>query len=99
MYNIVQIDEIKKYFQKLTGLANLQGVISERSFQQKEGGEIRMTDSELEHYVMLYRRNVFAAALCLVRNEYDADDITQEAFMRLYSLYWPERRAAKAKPL
>ena len=84
MYNIVQIDEIKKFFQILTGLANLQGVISERSFQQKEGGEIRMTDSELEHYVRLYRRNVFAAALCLVRNEYDADDITQEAFMRLY---------------
>lgn len=43
-----------------------------------------MTDSEFEHYVKLYRRNVFAAALCLVRNEYDADDITQEVFMRLY---------------
>jgi len=43
-----------------------------------------MTDSEFEHYVRLYRRNVFAAALCLVRNEYDADDITQETFMRLY---------------
>ena len=43
-----------------------------------------MTDSEFEHYVKLYRRNVFATALCLVRNEYDADDITQEVFMRLY---------------
>ncbi len=43
-----------------------------------------MTDSEFERYVRLYRRNVFAAALCLVRNEYDADDITQEAFLRLY---------------
>ena len=43
-----------------------------------------MTDSEFEHYVKLYRRNVFAAALCMVRNEYDADDITQEAFFRLY---------------
>lgn len=43
-----------------------------------------MTDSEFERCVRLYRRNVFAIALCLVRNEYDADDITQEAFFRLY---------------
>lgn len=43
-----------------------------------------MTGSEFDRYVRQYRRNVFAAALCLVRNEYDADDITQEVFMRLY---------------
>ena len=43
-----------------------------------------MNDSDLERYVKLYRRSVFAAALCLTRNEYDADDITQETFFRLY---------------
>lgn len=43
-----------------------------------------MTEGEFEHYVRLYRRNVFAAALCLVRNEYDADDVTQEVFFRFY---------------
>lgn len=43
-----------------------------------------MTESEFEHYVRLYRRNVFAAALCLLRNEYDADDVTQEVFIRFY---------------
>lgn len=43
-----------------------------------------MNDDQFEKYVKLYRRNVFAAALCLVRNESDADDITQETFLRLY---------------
>lgn len=43
-----------------------------------------MTDTEFENYVRLYRRNVYAAALCLVRNSDDAEDVTQEAFMRLY---------------
>lgn len=43
-----------------------------------------MNDEQFERYVRLYRRSVFAAALCLVRNESDADDITQETFFRLY---------------
>lgn len=43
-----------------------------------------MKDSEFEYYVRLYRRNVLTAALCLVRNESDAEDITQEVFIRLY---------------
>ena len=49
-----------------------------------KGGEIRLKDSEFEYYVRLYRKSVLTAALCLVRNESDADDITQEVFIRLY---------------
>lgn len=43
-----------------------------------------MKDSEFEHYVRLYRKSVLTAALCLVRSESDAEDITQEVFIRLY---------------
>ena len=44
-----------------------------------------MTNDELEKYVRLYRKNVISAALCYVRNTSDAEDIVQEAFMKLYT--------------
>ena len=47
-------------------------------------GEARMSDEEFEKYVRKYRVNVLTAALCLVRNESDADDIAQEVFIRFY---------------
>lgn len=68
----------------LTGFPDLQGNISEGSFLFGKGGEIRLKDSEFEYYVRLYRKNVLTAALCLLRNESDAEDITQEVFIRLY---------------
>lgn len=68
----------------LTGFRDLQGNISEGSFLFGKGGEIRLKDSEFEYYVRLYRKNVLTAALCLVRSESDAEDITQEVFIRLY---------------
>ena len=44
-----------------------------------------MTDNELERYVRLYRKSVISAALCYVRNTSDAEDISQEVFMKLYT--------------
>ncbi len=42
-----------------------------------------MTDNELEYYVVRFRKSVYSAVLCYVRNEYDAEDITQNVFMKL----------------
>ena len=44
-----------------------------------------MTDNELEKYVRLYRKNVISAALCYVKNTSDAEDISQEVFIKLYT--------------
>ena len=44
-----------------------------------------MTDNDLEHYVVLYRKSVISAALCYVHNTSDAEDIAQEVFMKLYT--------------
>ena len=44
-----------------------------------------MTDDELAHYIKLFHRNVLGAALCYVRNTSDAEDITQEVFLKLYT--------------
>ena len=44
-----------------------------------------MRDSELERYIQLYRKSVLGAALCYVRNTCDAEDITQEVFIKLYT--------------
>ena len=44
-----------------------------------------MTGSELERYIRLYRDNVWAVALCRVKNPSDADDITQDIFLKLYT--------------
>ena len=46
---------------------------------------MRLNKSEFEHYVGLYRKTVFAAALCYVKNSSDADDITQDVFFKLYT--------------
>ena len=42
-----------------------------------------MTDSELEHYITSFRKNVFNTAFCYVKNASDADDITQNVFVKL----------------
>ena len=76
--------KIRKNLGILTGFQDLQGNISEGSFLLIKCGEIRLKDSEFEYYVRLYRKNVLTAALCLVQNESDAEDITQEVFIRLY---------------
>ena len=44
-----------------------------------------MKDSELERYIDLYRKSVLGTALCYVRNASDAEDIMQEAFIKLYT--------------
>lgn len=43
-----------------------------------------MTEQQLEGYIRLYRATVFRLAYSYVKNREDADDITQDAFMRLY---------------
>ena len=44
-----------------------------------------MTQYELEQYMDKYRRNVFAAALFYLKNPYDADDVAQDVFLKLYT--------------
>jgi RNA polymerase sigma-70 factor (ECF subfamily) len=54
-------------------------------FRQVEGGEMRVTDNELEYYIRHFRKNVYNAVLCYVRNPSDAEDITQNTFFKLYT--------------
>lgn len=44
-----------------------------------------MTANELERYVRLYKQSVCATAMCIVKNISDADDVTQDVFLRLYT--------------
>ncbi len=43
-----------------------------------------MTDTEFERLVKAYRATVFRLAYSIVKNREDADDITQDAFVKLY---------------
>ncbi len=43
-----------------------------------------MTENELEKYVHLYRGTVFRLAYSYLKNREDAEDISQEAFLKLY---------------
>ncbi len=43
-----------------------------------------MTENELESYIALYRGNVYRLAFSYVKNNEDAEDISQEAFLKLY---------------
>lgn len=46
---------------------------------------MQVKDSELERYIEMYRKSVLGTALCYVRNASDAEDILQEAFIKLYT--------------
>lgn len=46
---------------------------------------MQVKDSELERYINMYRKSVLGTALCYVRNSSDAEDILQEAFIKLYT--------------
>ena len=43
-----------------------------------------MTVQQFEHYISRFRPSVFRLAYGMVRNREDAEDITQDAFVRLY---------------
>jgi len=43
-----------------------------------------MTEQELTRLVGKYRANVYRLALCYTKNHADAEDVTQEAFLKLY---------------
>ncbi len=44
-----------------------------------------MQEWELTRYVELYKNTVYHIALCYTKNHADAEDITQEAFLKLYT--------------
>jgi len=50
---------------------------------------MRVTDNELEYYIRYFRKNVYSAVLCYVRNPSDAEDITQNTFLKLYTYSKP----------
>ena len=43
-----------------------------------------MTEQELTRLVGKYRANVYRLALCYTKNHADAEDVTQEAFLKLF---------------
>ena len=43
-----------------------------------------MTEETFSEYIKAYRASIFRLAYSMVKNREDADDITQEAFVRLY---------------
>lgn len=43
-----------------------------------------MTEQQFEFYIKAYRATVFRLAYSMMKNREDADDITQDAFVRLY---------------
>lgn len=43
-----------------------------------------MTEQDLTRIVGKYRANVYRLALCYTKNHADAEDVTQEAFLKLY---------------
>ncbi len=44
-----------------------------------------MSREELERLILLYRRTVYRVALNYVKNPQDAEDISQDAFVKLYT--------------
>ncbi|MBQ9384311.1 MAG: sigma-70 family RNA polymerase sigma factor [Ruminiclostridium sp.] len=44
-----------------------------------------MTGEELEQYILKYRKTVWSAALCYVKNPTDADDIMQDVFLKMFT--------------
>ena len=47
-------------------------------------GDDTVTEQQLEGYIHSYKNTVFRLAYSYVKNREDADDITQDAFMRLF---------------
>lgn len=43
-----------------------------------------MTEQQFEKYIKAYRAMVFRLAYSMMKNREDADDVTQDAFVRLY---------------
>ncbi|MBP5605566.1 MAG: RNA polymerase sigma factor [Ruminiclostridium sp.] len=44
-----------------------------------------MNENEFYRYIEMYRKKVWSAAMCYVKNVSDADDITQDVFLKLYT--------------
>ena len=44
-----------------------------------------MTEQEFSRLAGLYRTSVYRAAYCYTKNSADAEDITQEAFLKLFT--------------
>ncbi len=43
-----------------------------------------MTENELKRIIQLFGKNVFQTAFCYMKNHADAEDIREEAFIKLY---------------
>lgn len=44
-----------------------------------------MTDCEFEHYFDLNFKRVYTAAMCYLKKRQDAEDVTQDVFLKLYT--------------
>ncbi len=44
-----------------------------------------MTENELESYISMFRANIYRLSFSYVKNNEDAEDITQEVFLKLYT--------------
>lgn len=58
--------------------------IYERSFHRKRG-DLQLTDPEFEHHVDINLIKVYTTAMCYLKNKQDAEDVTQNVFLKLYT--------------
>jgi len=48
-------------------------------------GVRKLTENQLESYISMFRANIYRLSFSYVKNNEDAEDITQEAFLKLYT--------------
>lgn len=48
-------------------------------------GVRKLTENELESYISMFRANIYRLSFSYVKNNEDAEDITQEVFLKLYT--------------
>ncbi|MBQ8612796.1 MAG: RNA polymerase sigma factor [Ruminiclostridium sp.] len=56
-----------------------------KAFKKQVKEAAAITDKEFTRIAQLYSGTVFRTAMCYVKNSSDADDIMQEAFLKLYT--------------
>ena len=80
------VGRLDNIFEKCYDYGNilpLRIVLISEALQKERGGD-RMDRDELERCITLYRTTVFRVALNYVKNCEDAEDISQDAFVKLY---------------
>ncbi len=78
------MDFFRKICYHYGNIPPLSVVLILKRFRKGKGGD-GMSKQELERYITLYRLTVFRVALNYVKNYEDAEDISQDAFVKLFT--------------